>query len=145
MLRNLFMSLVPNKTKLEMFTYSVKSDNSINFLTEKFTNICSKYNFVLLNSYNYHEIVEAKGFPINKKVYIYEICQAKVASMMLDKNPYFAPFMPCRIAIYEENNECIISTQNMTIMFDMIKEQTELHSEATILFDNLKNMMNNIN
>ncbi|MDP3266283.1 MAG: DUF302 domain-containing protein [Sulfuricurvum sp.] len=57
---------------------------------------------VLLHHYNYHEVVASKGFPIDRKVYIYEVCQAKLASIMLTSNPHFAQFIPCHIVVYEE-------------------------------------------
>ncbi|MDD5211643.1 MAG: DUF302 domain-containing protein [Sulfuricurvum sp.] len=78
---------------------------------------------------------------MDRKVYIYEVCQAKVASMMLTSNPNFAPFMPCRIAVYEEGDTTIISTQNMQMMIDSIQSQEQLHVEAVRLFTDLQNMM----
>ena len=38
---------------------------------------CNKYSLALLQTYIYHEIVESKGFPIQRKVFVYNICQAK--------------------------------------------------------------------
>jgi len=35
---------------------------------------CNKYSLALLQTYIYHEIVESKGFPIQRKVFVYNIC-----------------------------------------------------------------------
>ena len=135
------MALMPKKQMLEMFTIEFKSQRGIQSIIDDVETACAEYGFALLHHYNYHEVVASKGFPISRKVYIYEVCQAKVASMMLTSNPHFAPFMPCRIAVYEEGDMTIISTQNMQIMIDSIQSQMELHIEAIGLFSALQEMM----
>lgn len=137
----LMMALMPKKQIFKMFTIEFKSKRGIQSVIDDVEAACSEYGFALLHHYNYHEVVASKGFPIDRKVYIYEVCQAKLASMMLTSNPHFAPFMPCRIAVYEEGDTTIISTQNMQMMIDMIKSQKELHTEAIKLFTALQNMM----
>ena len=97
-----------------------------------------------MHDYVYHEVVKSKGFPIERKVYIYEVCQAKVASLVLTDEPSFAPFMPCRIAVYEEAGQVTISTQNMELMLDTLKGNTELYKQTSDLFGTLKSLMNEI-
>lgn len=135
------MALMPKKQMLEMFTIEFKSQRSIQSIVNDVEAACAEYGFSLLHHYNYHEVVASKGFPIDRKVYIYEVCQAKVASMMLTSNPHFSPFMPCRIAVYEDGDTTIISTQNMQMMIDSIESQMQLHVEAIGLFIALKEMM----
>lgn len=141
MWEKLMMALMPKKQMLKMFTIEFKSKRDIQSIIDEVEAACEEYKFALLHHYNYHEVVASKGFPINRKVYIYEVCQAKVASMMLTSNPHFAPFMPCRIAVYEEGDATIISTQNMQMMIDLIQSQEQLHIEAIGLFTVLQNMM----
>lgn len=141
MLLKLMMALMPKKQLFNMFTIEFKSKRSIQYIIDDVEAACAQYGFALLHHYNYHEVVAGKGFPIDRKVYIYEVCQAKVASMMLTSNPRFAPFMPCRIAVYEDGDATIISTQNMQMMIDAIQSQMELHIEAIGLFSALQEMM----
>jgi len=141
MLMKLMMALMPKKQMLEMFTIEFKSKRGIQSVIDDVEKACAEYGFAVLHHYNYHEVVASKGFPIDRQVYIYEVCQAKLASMMLTTNPHFAPFMPCRIAVYEEGDTTIISTQNMQMMIDLIQSQKELHTEAIKLFTALQNMM----
>ena len=98
---------------IEMVTYKIESTQSIGKISESVPSACEKYKFALLQTYVYHEIVESKGFPIKRKVFVYEICQAKTAAAMLTDFPHFSIFMPCKLAIYEDNGETIISTMNM--------------------------------
>ncbi len=141
MFKKLMMALMPQKQMVKMATIEFRSKRGIQSIVDAIEDVCAEYRFALLHRYDYHEIVANKGFPIDRKVYIYEVCQAKLASMMLTSNPQFAPFMPCRIALYEEGDATIISTQNMQMMIDSIQSQEQLHLEATGLFTALQVMM----
>jgi uncharacterized protein (DUF302 family) len=139
------MKLFMSKEKLfEMMTYKVYSGKDISKVVEKIEVACVTYNFALLHDYVYHEVVESKGFPIERKVYIYEVCQAKVAALVLTDEPSFAPFMPCRVAVYEEAGQVTISTQNMEMMLDSLKDNTELYRQTSELFKTLKSLMHEI-
>ena len=138
---NLFVS--PNKM-IDMFTYQLVTDQPIEIIANKVQQACDNYKFALLQAYNYHEIVENKGFPIKRKVFIYEICQAKTASLMLTDYPNFSIFMPCKLAIYEHNKKTSISTMNMEIMLKAVSSNQELYSNATTLFNTLKSMMQSL-
>ena len=141
----ILMKLFMSKEKLfEMMTYKVHSKKDISKVVEKVESTCETYKFALLHDYVYHEVVESKGFPIERKVYIYEVCQAKVAALVLTDEPSFAPFMPCRVAVYEEAGQVTISTQNMEIMLDTLKDNTELYRQTNELFGTLKSLMNDI-
>ena len=134
----------PPKKMIDMFTYKIISNQSIDRVADKVQTQCDNYKFALLKTYNYHEIVESKGFPIKRKVFIYEICQAKTASLMLTDYPYFSIFMPCKLAIYEHNGKTIISTMDMSIMLKAVNSNKELSKEAVALFNTLKSMMNSL-
>lgn len=109
---------MPPEKMIDMFTYKIISNQSILKISEEVPGACEKHKFALLHTYVYHEIVESKGFPINRKVYIYEICQAKTAAAMLTDFPHFSIFMPCKLAIYEEKGNTVISTMNMEIKIE---------------------------
>ena len=135
---------MPLEKMIDMFTYKIISKQPIEQIIEKVPPACEKYKFALLQTYIYHEIVESKGFPIKRKVFIYEICQAKTAATMLTDFPHFSIFMPCKLAIYEENGNTVISTMNMEIMLKAVSSNQELFKEATSLFNTLKLLMNQI-
>jgi uncharacterized protein (DUF302 family) len=133
---------MPAGKMIKMFTLKMESDLPILEIADKVEAACSAHNFALLQSYNYHEIVKSKGFPIKRKTYIYDICQAKTASMMLTSNPEFSVFMPCTLSMYEENGKTIIATMNMEIMLKAVKKNNALYSEASALFNSFKAMIN---
>ena len=135
--------ITPEKM-IDMFTYQISSKLPIEKVTEIVPAACEEKKFALLQTYIYHEIVESKGFPIDRKVFIYEICQAKTAAAMLTDFPHFSIFMPCKLAIYENNGETIISTMNMAIMLNAVSSNPELFKGATTLFNTLKSLMDSI-
>jgi uncharacterized protein (DUF302 family) len=135
--------MTPEKM-IEMFTHQISSNLPIEKVTEKVPAACEEKKFALLHTYVYHDIVESKGFPIDRKVYIYEICQAKTAAAMLTDFPHFSIFMPCKLAVYENNGETVISTMNMGIMLKAVSSSLELFKEATTLFNTLKSLMDSI-
>ena len=144
MIQKLIKAFMPAEKMIDMFTYKLHSNQSIEQISGKVSQACEQYKFALLQTYVYHEIVESKGFPIKRKVYIYEICQAKTAAAMLTDNPHFSIFMPCKIAVYEENDKVVISTMNMEIMLNAVAATTNLYQDTTTLFGTLKNMMQSL-
>jgi len=144
MLQKMMQALMPPEKMIEMFTYKIISNKPIEQVSEKVPLTCEKYKFSLLQTYVYHEILESKGFPIKRKVFIYEICQAKTAAAMLTYFPHFSIFMPCKLAIYEDNGKTIISTMNMEIMLKAVGSNQDLYKEATALFNTLKSVMNSL-
>jgi len=144
MLNRLLQAFMPPSKMIQMFTYKVISNQSIEQIAERVPTACEQNKFALLYTYAYHEIVESKGFPIKRKVFIYEICQAKTAAAMLTDYPHFSIFMPCKLAIYEENGSTVISTMNMEIMLKAVGSNLALFKEATSLFNTLKSLMNQI-
>ena len=136
--------MMSSEKMIEMFTLKLESKQPIETIAREVSKECENHKFALLQTYVYHDIVKEKGFPIKRKVFIYEICQAKVAAAMLTDFPHFSIFMPCKLAIYEENGNTIISTMNMEIMLNAVRSNPELFKEATSLFNTLKSLMNKL-
>lgn len=144
MLQKLMKAAMPPEKMIDMFTYKISGKLPINEIHEKVPAACEQNKFALLQTYVYHDIVAGKGFPIDRKVYIYEICQAKTAAGMLTDFPHFSLFMPCKLAIYENDGETVISTMNMGAVLDAIRSNEALFNDATSLFNSLKILMDNL-
>lgn len=124
--------------------YKLSATKKIEELVDRVESICQSNKLAILHDYVYHDVVESKGFPIDKKVYIYEVCQAKVASAIVMQNADFAAFMPCRIAIYEDLSGVSISMQNMEAMFETLDKSSEVYSAAIELYERLKKVLKDI-
>ncbi len=134
-----------NENLMDAMLISEISNESAIAVSEKLQNAYTANSFTLLNIYNYHEIVAEKGYPIERKVFVHEICHAKLASKLLIVYPEFSAFMPCRIAIYEKDSVTVISTMNMDLMLQTIQNNQELFQEANTLFESIKNMIKSFN
>jgi len=144
MFQKIMQAIMPPAKMIDIFTFKIVSTQSIDSVSKKVPQLCEDIKFALLKTYVYHEIVESKGFPIKRMVFIYEICQAKTAAKMLTDFPHFSIFMPCKLAVYEDNGKTIISTMNMEIMLKAVGSSPELYEEATLLFNTLKDLMNSL-
>lgn len=133
-----------NKEMIEMVMHQTESKLTAEQVAGQVEAACNKYNLALLQTYIYHEIVESKGFPIQRKVFVYNICQAKTASMMLTTNPEFSTFMPCTLAVYEAGDKTVLSTMNMGMMLEAVQSNEELYDQASSLFKSFKQMMDEL-
>jgi len=133
-----------NEKMIEMVIHQTESKLTAEQIAGQVEAACNKYSLALLHTYIYHDIVESKGFPIQRKVFIYNICQAKTASMMLTTNPEFSTFMPCTLSVYEAGDKSVLSTMNMEMMLEAVKSNEELYKQASNLFLLFKQMINEL-
>jgi uncharacterized protein (DUF302 family) len=129
---------------IEMVLHQTESKKTIEQVALKVEEACAKNSLALLQTYIYHEIVESKGFPIQRKVFIYNICHAKTAAMMLTANPEFSTFMPCTLSVYEANGKTVLSTMNMGMMLEAVQSNKELHDQALNLYKTFTEMMDEL-
>ena len=115
-------------------------DDVINSLQE----LAPEAGFSILHQYDFFTILEGKGFPIEAKVWTFELCRASMASKMLQQFPLFSTMMPCRISIYEDAGITHIATMDMMPMIDSIKDNAVLHKESKLLYGQLMEMMKTI-
>jgi len=126
------------------FTHSVTSDRPIESIAADLPAAFEQNKFSLLATYAFHDILATKGFPIDRKAFVFEICQARTASLMLGGHPEFSLFMPCKVALYEEGDKTILSTMNMGAVLPAVQEDTALFEEASRLYGTLQAMMESL-
>lgn len=129
---------------LDQFTYQISGIKPVNEAAARVGTACELYKFSVLHSYDFFEILQTKGFPIERKVYVYEICRAPMASRMLAAYPGFSPFMPCRIALYEQDGKTIVSTMNMDILLKAVENNTVLFEESSGMYQSIKEIMRSV-
>lgn len=129
------------QTPPAQFTYQISGSKSVGETVSQVGAASEQFKFSVLHSYHFSEILAGKGFPIQREVFVFEICRAPMAAKMLTANPSFAVFMPCRIAVYEENGKTILSTMNMELVMESIKHNKELYTEAAVIYQSIQEMM----
>jgi uncharacterized protein (DUF302 family) len=61
-------------------------------------------NLKLISSHPLHKQIQATTGKPSRFVEIFEFCDAAVSASLLKHNPDFAAYLPCRIALYEDNS-----------------------------------------
>lgn len=59
--------------------------------------------FGVLHHYDFRQILEAKGFPIDRECRVMEVCSPRQASEVLAVDMALNMALPCRLSIYEDN------------------------------------------
>jgi uncharacterized protein (DUF302 family) len=129
---------------IEMVLHQTESKLAAEQIALQVEAACAKNSLALLQTYIYHDIVESKGFPIQRKVFVYNICQAKTAAMMLTSNPEFSTFMPCTLSVYEADGKTVLSAMNMGMMLEAIQSNKELYDQAANLYNTFTQMMDDL-
>ncbi len=73
-----------------------------------------KAGWAIFASYDIQERLTAKGFPINR-LKIIEICNARHASALIQREALASLCMPCRINIIEQNGKVLIAGMKPSI------------------------------
>jgi len=80
---------------------------------------------------------EQQGFDINEAASVYELCVPSLAAELLNSQPELNVLMPCRISIYEKNEEVFVSTPNLVTQLDMLNCEEPLKSHILELYANM--------
>lgn len=102
----------------------------------------NQLNFKLVAELPLSKQVEAMTGTPQRRMTIYQFCDALTAKKLLELNPAFAAFLPCRVALVEdENGKGRIIMLNMDNMIKAAKLPPELKAKAEEVRDNLLSIM----
>ena len=96
-----------------------------------------KHGFGVLHVYDLKETLTRKGYPLAAECRIYEVCNPKQASLVLQRDMRLNAALPCRISVFEDGGATKIGTIQPTAMLGMLSPDRELAAiavnvEATI-------------
>jgi len=121
---------------------AVKTDMPLDEVNAKMEAHAKEHTFGVLHSYLFQEILESKGFPIQRDVRVYEVCNPKGAQAMLTNVPQLSALLPCRISVYEEDGQTVISTIDLEELIGSLDVSDELCQSAKAIYQNLLNILN---
>jgi len=122
-------------------TYTVTTTTDIETVKEELESKAKEVGFGLLNSYEFKRILEEKGFPIEKDITVFELCNPAGAQQALTYLSEISVYLPCRISLYQENGITTLSTIGLEEIVKTFKVDERFASYMTILFENLKQVM----
>src|SRR5574338_67022 len=107
----------------EGFSYSVKTQKTINQAVEDITASLREIGFGVLGTLNFKEILQKKGLDYKDEYRLLEVCNPAAAKKVLESNPEIGLLLPCTIAVYQKKNENFISLARHTALLANIQDK----------------------
>ena len=101
------------------YHYTVQTEKSFADAVNAVTSETAKMGYRVLHVHDVRETLEFKGFKIGN-LKIIEVCNAKHASELLQKELKMSLFMPCRISVYDREGKTYISSMNTETISEMV-------------------------
>ncbi|MDE1832730.1 MAG: DUF302 domain-containing protein [Thaumarchaeota archaeon] len=110
-------------TKSSNFSYTVKTQKTINQAVEDITDGLKKVGFGVVSTLNFKEMLQKKGLDLSTEYRLLEVCSPSAAKQVLESNPEIGLLLPCPIAVYQNNNENWISLAKPTSLLANIDDR----------------------
>ena len=123
--------------------YTVKSNVDIKTIKNEMVEKAKEVGFGVLKEYPFKDILQEKGHPIERDITVYELCNPAAANKVLSKHPEFSIYLPCRISLYEEDGQAIISTIGIDEMMQNFDLDDGLKNHMNEVFETLKKIIHN--
>jgi uncharacterized protein (DUF302 family) len=121
--------------------YSVTIDAPAAQVREEMESHVTASGFGVLNRYEFRELLETKGFPIEREITVFEICNPAAAQKALEEHPEVAVYLPCRIALYAKGEKTVLSTIAIEDMIRSITPDAPFAAFMNDIFTRLKEIM----
>jgi len=121
--------------------YTVTTSTDIETVKQEIEAKAKEVGFGLLNTYAFKQILEEKGYPIEKDITVFELCNPAGAQQALTYLSEISVYLPCRISVYEDKGVTTLSTIGIEDIINNFDTDARFQSYMTILFENLKQVM----
>ncbi len=121
--------------------YTVKTTANVATVKNELEAKAKKLSFGVLHIYDFKQILQGKGFPIEREVTLFEICNPSAAQQLLSPAPDISVYLPCRISVYEDNGQTILATIGVEEMLTSGHLDEKLKTHMLSIFETLKDIM----
>ncbi|WP_109486563.1 DUF302 domain-containing protein [Occallatibacter savannae] len=104
---------------MKNLAYTVSTFKSLDEAVAAIEENCGAHGFRVLHIHDLAAALAEKGFP-RDPIKIVEVCNARYASKMLERDLTAALMMPCPIAVYQENGSTKISTVLPSVIAELL-------------------------
>lgn len=104
---------------MKNLAYTVTASKSLDEAVAAIEQHCADHGFRVLHIHDIAATLAEKGFP-REPLKIVEVCNARYASKMLDRDINAALMLPCPIVVYQENGVTKISTVLPSVMAELL-------------------------
>lgn len=99
------------------FQYTVASSKSFDDAVGAIEQKAAEKGFRVLHTHDFARTLAEKGF-VREPLKLVEICNARYANDVLNKNVSVALMLPCPIAVYTKDGKTFISTMRPSVLAD---------------------------
>ena len=104
------------------FTYTVKTQKSIDNVITDLTDNLKETGFGVLETLDFKKILLEKGLEFANDYKLIEVCNPHLAKQVLEANPDLGLLLPCTIAVYQKDDGNFISLARPTSLLSMISD-----------------------
>jgi uncharacterized protein (DUF302 family) len=97
----------------------IESKKTVQEIGKSFPEVCAKYKFGVMGSYNLRQKLNEKGVPFDRDCLVFEVCNPQQAGKVLEANISIATVLPCRIAVYQEGEKTKIAAIKPTALLGL--------------------------
>ncbi len=121
--------------------YIVTTTKSVADAARDLESAVQKHGFGVLHVYDLKETLTRKGYPLAAECRIYEVCNPKQASLVLQRDMRLNAALPCRISVFQDGGATKIGTIQPTAMLGMLSPDRELAAIAVNVEATLKTII----
>lgn len=121
--------------------YTVEPKTGMSVIKEEISAKAKDLGFGVLKEYNFKDMLKERGFPIEREIAVFELCNPAAAQEALSKYPDISVYLPCRISVYEKDDKTILSTIAIEEMLKGFDIDEESKKQMRIIFENLKKLI----
>lgn len=121
--------------------YTTTTTKELETVKQELESKAKEVGFGVLNTYEFKHILESKGYPIDKDMTVFELCNPPGAQQALTYSAEISVYLPCRISVYQEDSLTTLSTIGLEEISNQFDKDARFSSFMNILFENLKKVM----
>ena len=121
--------------------YTITTKTSIDSIKNDMAQRAKEEGIGILKEYHFQEILQSKGYPIEKDITVFEVCYPSAAQTILNIYPQVSVFLPCRISLYEQDGKITLSTIDIDNIIDNFELDSEMKTYMNTIFDKVKNII----
>lgn len=118
--------------------YSKYISTDIDSVKANISQRAGEQGFGVLKEYSFKTLLKEKGFPIDRDITVYEICNPAAAQKALTDHPELSVYLPCRISLYQDDKGVVLSTIGIEDILENFELETSLKTKLYTIFDRIK-------
>ena len=124
--------------------YSQKTNSTILSIKGQIASKAKEQGFGILKEYSFKSLLKEKGFPIERDITVFELCDPASAQVALNTHPEISVYLPCRLSLYEDNGKTVLSTIGIEDMLSAVEVDESFKAFMGEIFSRLKALINSL-